>query len=129
MSSNVFLNATKSKYRFKYKGFLSVEDLWELSLEDLDNIYKSLKKMEKDSNNEESLLTTTTKGDKVLSDKIEIVKIIFQDKLETKERIANAAKKRAQNQKILEIMADKKDAALKEKSLEELEKMLVDEDA
>ena len=35
------------------------------------------------------------------------------------------AEKKAQNQRILEIMADKQDAALKEKSIEELQAMLV----
>lgn len=37
-------------------------------------------------------------------------------------------KKRRENQRILEIMADKKDAALKEKSIEELQEMLSDDD-
>ena len=39
-----------------------------------------------------------------------------------------AAEKKAQNQRILEIMADKQDAALKEKSLEELQNMLASSD-
>ena len=38
------------------------------------------------------------------------------------------ASQRARNQRILEIMADKQDAALKEKSIEELEDMLITED-
>lgn len=100
-----------------------MEDLWDLSLESLDSIYKSLKKQQKE-NDGESLLTTVSKEDKVLAEKIEIVKAIVVDKLEAQEKAKNAAKKRAENQRILEIMADKKDAALKEKTLEELQAML-----
>lgn len=121
--SDIFKNATKKKYRFNYRGICGVEDLWDLSLESLDSIYKSLKKQQKE-NDGESLLTTVSKEDKVLAEKIEIVKAIVVDKLAAQEKAKNAAKKRAENQRILEIMADKKDAALKEKTLEELQAML-----
>ena len=124
---NIFMNATKNKYRYNYKGLITTEDLWVLSLEELDSIYKNLKKQQKESN-EESLLTEVSKEDKVINEKIEIVKAIVADKLAAKERAKNAAKKKAENQRILEIMADKQDAALKEKSLEELQAMLSDED-
>ena len=121
--SDIFKNATKKKYRFNYRGICGVEDLWDLSLESLDSIYKSLKKQQKE-NDGESLLATVSKEDKVLAEKIEIVKAIVVDKLAAQENAKNAAKKRAENQRILEIMADKKDAALKEKTLEELQAML-----
>jgi len=124
--ADLFKLATKEKYRFNTsKGRLSVEYLWDLSLEDLDALYKDLRKeQEKDSG--ESLLSNTslTKKQKVLNNSIEIIKVIVSDKLEAKERAAKAAERRAQNQRILEIMADKQDAALKEKSLEELQAML-----
>ena len=77
---------------------------------------------------EESLLDTVTKEDRELSNKIEIIKSIVTDKLAAAERAKKAAEKKAQNQRILEIMADKQDAALKEKSLEELQAMLETED-
>lgn len=124
--ADLFKLATKEKYRFNTnKGLLSVEDLWDLSLEGLDGLYKELRKeQEKDSG--ESLLNNTslTRKQKVLNNSIEIIKVIVSDKLEAKERAAKAAERRAQNQRILEIMADKQDAALKEKSLEELQAML-----
>ena len=41
-----------------------------------------------------------------------------------KEKAQKAAAQRIQNQRILEIMADKQDAALKDKSIEELQNML-----
>lgn len=124
--SDLFKVASKKKYRFIYKGVVTVEDLWDLSVEELDKIYKSLKSKQK-TEAEESLLTTTSKEDKELNNKIEIVKIIVADKLEAKERATKSAEKRAKNQRILEIMADKADAELKAKSLDELRAMLDDD--
>lgn len=121
--ADLFKVATKKKYRFNFKGQLTVEDLWELSVEDLDKIYKNLKAQQK-TVSEESLLQSVSKEDKVLNNKIEIIKIIVMDKLATKERTQKAIAQKAQNQRILEIMADKQDAALKEKSIEELQSML-----
>lgn len=120
---DLFKIAAKNKYRFPYKGLCSIEDLWDLSIEELDKIYKYLKSQQK-NNNEESLLKSVSKEDKVINNKIEIVKIIVADKLVAKEKAAKAAEKKAQNQRILEILADKKDAALKEKSIEELQAMI-----
>ena len=123
---NIFKEATKKKYRWNFRGLCTVEDLWDLNVENLDDIYKSLKKQQKD-NSGESLLATVSKEDKIIEEKIEIVKAIVIDKLAAAEKAKNAAKKRRENQRILEIMADKKDAALKEKSIEELQEMLSDE--
>lgn len=125
--ADLFKIANKKKYRFNYKGVISVEDLWDLSVEELDKIYKSLKSMQKNAS-EESLLQTVSKEDKELLNKIEIIKIVVTDKLAAKERAQKAASQRAQNQRILEIMADKQDAALKEKSIEELQSMLAVDD-
>lgn len=124
---DLFKVATKKKYRFNFKGQLTVEDLWDLSVEDLDKIYKNLKSQQKNSQ-EESLLQTASKEDRELSNKIDIIKTIFTDKLIAREKALKAAEKKAQNQRILEIMADKQDAALKEKSLEELQNMLISSD-
>lgn len=125
--ADLFKIAAKKKYRFNYRGVISVEDLWDLNVEALDSIYKNLKKQQKTSQ-EESLLETVSKEDKEINNKIEIIKTIVNDKLAAKEKAIKAAEKRTQNQKILEIMADKKDAALKEKSIEELQAMLVTDD-
>ena len=127
MTTDIFKNATKKKYRFNFKGLCTIEDLWDLTVENLDAIYKSLKKQQKESDGE-SLLSTVSKEDKILAEKIEIVKAIVTDKLAAAEKARNTAKKRAENQRILEIMADKKDAALRDKTLEELQAMLVVEE-
>ena len=48
----------------------------------------------------------------------------MEDRLRAKERAERAAEVKAQNQRILEIMADKKDADLRSKNMEELQAML-----
>lgn len=126
--ADLFKIAAKRKYRFNFKGVLSVEDLWDLSVEDLDSIYKTLKSKQKDAEGE-SLLNTVSKEDKELNNKIEIIKVIVADKLAAAEKAKKALVQKQQNQRILEIMADKKDAELKEKSLEELSQMLTAEDS
>ena len=95
--SDLFKVASRKKYRFNYKGVISVEDLWDLSVEELDSIYKKLKAQQK-NNNEESLLQSVTKEDKELANKIDIIKTIVVDKLAAKERALKAAEKKAQNQ-------------------------------
>ena len=122
--ADLFKIAAKRKYRWNFKGCLSVEDLFDLKVEELDAIYKVLVKMKK-ATAEESLLNTVSKEDKVLENKIEIIKIVVNDKLVEAEKNRKIADQRIKNQRILEIMADKEDAALKDKSIDELKAMLV----
>ena len=121
--ADIFKIAAKKKYRFSYKGNCTVEDLWDIPLEELDRMYARLRKEQK-SQGEDTLLSKESKEDKVLANKIEIIKAVVEDRLKAKERAARAAEIRAQNQRILEIIADKKDADLRNKNMEELEAML-----
>ena len=56
--------ATRKKLRFSYKGSISTEDLWDLSLEELDRIFKGLNAKVKQSQ-EESLLEKKEKSEKL----------------------------------------------------------------
>lgn len=124
MNANMFEVATRNKFRFPFKGLISVEDLWELSVDNLDSIFKSLNS-EMKKTKEESLLSTKTREDEVLETKIEIVKYIVSVKLAEKEQRERAFLNKERNQKIMDIIAAKKDAELQNMSIEELEKMLV----
>lgn len=120
---NVFEVATKNKYRFPYRGQISVEDMWDLSVTELDKIFKTLNKQVKTAQ-EESLLETKTKEDETIENQIAIVRhIVSVKQKEANDRLREKERK-AQKQRIMEIMADKEDEALKSKSPEELRKML-----
>lgn len=120
---NVFEMATRNKFRFPYKGLISVEDLWDLSHVQLDSIYKNLNKEIKQIQ-EESLLSAKNSEDAELQAKIDIVKYIFtvkqQEAIQRSIDAENAYKKR----RIMEILAQKQDDSLMGKSEDELRKML-----
>lgn len=120
---NIFEVATRERFRFPYKGLISVEDLWTLQTKDLDSIFKTLNSQLKQVK-EESLLDTKTQQDEELDMKIEIVKYIVKIKLAEEQARVDAKTKKEQKQKILELMASKKDADLQNKSVEELQEML-----
>lgn len=120
---NIFEYAVRNKVRFPFKGMISVEDLYDLSLTNLDSIYKTLNKQVKQSE-EESLLTTKTSVDTELEVQINIIKHIVSVKLEEQEAREKAAENRAQQQKIMSIIAAKEDEELQNSSLEDLKKML-----
>lgn len=119
----MFEYATRNKVRLPFKGLISVEDLWDLTLTNLDSIYKTLNKQVKQSE-EESLLNTKTTVDKELDVQIAIVKHIVAVKLAEQEAREKASAKKAQKQKIMAIIASKQDEALQNSSVEDLQKML-----
>ena len=122
MNTNIFVTASMLKFRYPYKGMITTEDLWDLNLEQLDSIYKILVKEAKALHEDDSLMTKTdhTGEEAVLDMKIEIVKYIFEDRVEAarkhEEEIANAAEKR----RILEALAKKRDESLNSMSEGEL---------
>lgn len=121
--ANIFELASNMKFRFPYKGLISTEDLWDLNLDQLDLVYRALNKDVKKSQ-EESLLSKNTFEDKILSAKIEIVKHIFNYKLEMAEKQEQAQINAEKRRKILDILAQKQDASLQNMSEDELRKML-----
>lgn len=120
MEKNLFEIATRNRYRFNYKGVMTVEDLWSLSVEALDSIFKALNRQKKTAD-EDSLLATKTAADTELANKIELVKYIVSVKLAEAEARVTAAEKKAKRDKILEIMAKKQDETLENMDLKDLE--------
>lgn len=124
-TENLFESATRSKMRFPFKGMISVEDLWDLSLTNLDSVFKTLNAESKKSE-EESLLNTKSKEDEEVSNKIEIVKYIVSVKLDEKKKREDAKKNAEMRQRLLEIKAKRQDAALENMSDEDLDKALAE---
>ncbi|HCQ6142689.1 TPA: hypothetical protein ACKOKZ_002751 [Clostridioides difficile] len=120
---NVFEMATRNKFRFEFRGLISVEDLWDLKLEQLDEVYKTLTTDMKKAN-EESLLKIKTKDQKEVELKIKIVKYIVELRLAEIENRNKEKKKKEQKQHILELINKKEVQELENKSIEELKSMI-----
>lgn len=123
MSINLFELASREKFRYPYKGQITTEDLWDLSAEKLDVVFKALSNQKK-TTMEESLLGQPTREEQILEAKLNIVRYIFaakQEELEQRrQKAANAEKRR----RIMEIIASKEDDALASQSVEDLKRML-----
>lgn len=122
-TNKMFEVAVRNKFRFPFKGAISVEDLWDLSVQQLDSIFKTLKSQEQKAQ-EESLLDTRTPEDEALKAKIGIIRYIVAVKLDEAKQADRAKENRDQKQKILGILAEKQDADLRNKTPEELQAML-----
>lgn len=118
-----FEKATRMKLRFPFKGSISTEDLWDLNIECLNEVYKTLSKQSKDAQ-EDSLIGEKTEEDSVLELQIEIVKYIFEVKTKEINDRKEALNKKRKNQKILELIERKKEDSMANMSIEELEKLL-----
>ncbi len=118
----LFKLAAKEKYRFPFRGNISVEDLFDLTTSQLDVVYKELKSQVKESS--DSLLKEVSTEDKELKNKIKIVKTIFEDKMTEAVQKEQALAEKQRKERIKELIAQKKDQDLADKSIEELEAML-----
>lgn len=125
----MFEQATKLKLRFQTpRGPIATEDLWDLPLQDrqgfsLDALAIATHKQIKDSE-QESFVAKRSKEDKVLQLKMEVIKRVIAVRLEdidsTTKRNANTLKRK----QIMEILAEKEDDTLKNKSPKALKDML-----
>ena len=120
----LFETASKMKVRFNYRGVITTEDLWDLDVRALDYIYKQLMVAKKESEIES--LLEEKKTNPILEVQIEIVKHIFNVKVEERKAAELQAENAAKKQKILAILARKQDAELENKSAEELEELIKD---
>jgi uncharacterized Zn finger protein len=118
----MFEMASRMKFRFPFKGMISTEDLWDLSLEQLDSIFVALNEETK-QRQVESLLDHVEE-DTELEAKLEIVKHVFKVKKYEAAARAAAAVKAEKKQKILEVLAKKQDESLQNMSEDDLLKML-----
>lgn len=121
--NNLFETAVRRKYRFPLNGQLTVEDIWDIPLESLDRIFKTLNAQRKQVA-EESLLAAKSREDEDLINKIEIVKHIVATKVAEKEARDAARARKEQKQKIMAIIDEKKDNALRSMTTEQLEALL-----
>lgn len=121
-SVNLFEAAARGKFRFPFHGNISCEDLWDLSVENLDLIYQTLE-AQAEQQPKKSLLASSSKTNLILAQKIEIVKHIVSTKLAEAEARKQAAVDKARHQKIMALIEQKDDEALRSLPVEELKKL------
>ena len=122
-----YKQASKLQLRFQTnRGSLSVEQLWSLSLTDLASAIKAVKKVLKGTDNDDELsfLDENKTVDTENQLRFNILKDIYVDKQTALKEARSAQNRKAYEQKILDLIAEKKEGALKEKSIEELEALL-----
>lgn len=121
----MYKNATKSRLRFLTKvGQLSVEQLWDLSQNQLSDAIKSVKKvLKKNDDDELSFLEDTKEVDVENQLRFDILKDIYLTKKKEVEELRNAADIKAHNRKIDSLIAEKQEGKLREMSIEDLEKL------
>ncbi len=114
------------KLRFdSNKGLLMDEDLWDLSLSALNIMAKKLNKEIK-AIDEEDFLGITSSEDKIAKLKFDIVLRVMEVKKAEKELRVTATERKAEREKIMGVLARKKDDALETFTVEELMKKLED---
>lgn len=121
-----FKNAIKNKFRYPFNGQISTEDLFDLSLKQLDTVYANLNE-ELEKTKKSSLLagsTEETEKRKALENKLEIVKEIFDDKQKENEAKLDATKEKERKQTIIRIIEEKENNSLKNMSIDDLKKLL-----
>lgn len=115
----IFEKASKMKLRFaSSKGTLSVEDLWDLPLTQLDKLYSGYNKLLKEK--QEDSLLSTSKSDPETTLRVELIKHVFNAKVAENEAKKLADDKRLRKARIMEIIERKQDESMSEKSIEEL---------
>lgn len=120
----MFDKATRMKLRFTTdRGFLSVEDIWDLNLSQLNNLAKSLRKKLKESE-EEDFLNTKSESDATEKLRFDIVLNVLEIKKMEKAEKEQATELKAKREKLMGLIAEKQDAALRDKPVEELLKEL-----
>ena len=120
---DIFEQGTRQKLRFvSDRGLLTIEDLWSFNLPKVKQMGNALAKELKET--EFDIFETKTSSDNEAALKLEIIKRIVEVRISEQEAAKELASKQLQKEKILAIMAKKKDESLEQASLEDLEAML-----
>jgi hypothetical protein len=118
--------ATRKKLRFQSgRGPLSVEDLWDLKLPQLDTIAVEVDE-EVANSPKKSFITTRSVANKEAELKLEILKHIIQVKLEEEEAKLKSIEKKEKKAKIMELLEQKQVESLTSKSEDELKQLLAE---
>lgn len=127
---NIFEQATRRAIRFESaKGDLSVEQLWDLPLQsrnqfDLDTVAKTVNRQLNAVTEESFVSVRENPAKETLSLKLEIVKHIISVKLQEAEEARNRANKASEKEKLLRLLDEKQNEALRALTPEEIQERL-----
>lgn len=120
MSDNIFERGTRRKIRFFHDGVQSIEQLWQLHPETIDEMYKGIQSGYTD--------VPSLSGNSGMSEddtlRCAILTHIYEALIAEEREVALELGKRRERQRILGLMQRRQDADDEGKSLEELEAML-----
>jgi hypothetical protein len=123
---NNYKEASRTKLRVDTsQGQLSVEQLWDLSLNKLTVIIRNINKQLKNDNDDNlSFLDETKVVDKRIQLIFDILKDIYSTKKEELDAERKSVSDKEHNQKIFELIKRKQDEQLINMSIDELQSML-----
>ena len=127
---NIFEQATRRAIRFESaKGDLSVEQLWDLPLQsrnqfDLDTVAKTVNRQLTAVTEESFVSVRENPAKETLTLKLEIIKHIISVKLQEAEDARNRANKASEKEKLLRLLDEKQNEALRALTPEEIQERL-----
>jgi len=125
--SDIFKQASKLKLRIPTKvGNLSVEQLWDMKISDLDELAVSLEEKHAASGRKSFVVKTTEKS-RTAKLMFDVVHDVLMTKVAEHEAATLTAARKEKNQQILSLIQSKENEALASKSIEELRTMLEQE--
>lgn len=122
-----YKKAIRLKLRFQTsKGLLTIEQLWGLTLTELKNLIISLHETLKKVPSEDLAFLETESVTEESEDQIrfDIAVDVYKTKQQESKDSRDEAARKAHNQHIAEIIAEKEEAELRSKSVEELKAMM-----
>lgn len=131
--SELFVKATRLKVRFNCeRGAYSVEDLWDLPLQtktgagvSLDTLYRTAKKELEDLSEEGLFQSKTSSLKSVLAQlRVDLIRYVAEVKQAEADKKQKQAENKAKREKIMELIAQKQDAALLGQDVTQLQEML-----
>jgi len=122
---NIFAQASRLKLRFDVSGNVSTEQLWDVKIGNLTDYENSLADIvEGYGKPTRRGIGRKTKEQELNELRLAIVTSILDIRIKEQDEAAVATANKAHNQKIMDLIARKKDAELEAMSAEELQKLL-----
>lgn len=129
----MFANATRKKFRYPYKGQINTEDLWDLTIEQLNQIYITLSKQLSEENTNLGLgfiipnpicAPASVPECNEIQEKMDIVRRVAEQKAFELSELEREKERNSEKAHIRDILLAKREQELMNKSAEELEDML-----